>query len=134
MQKLKPGDKVEHESFGEGIFIEYKDCDYLGIVFCADDGVEAVPENECLFVGHRPEINIEYGEWSWEENDSNFTLLTPYREHAAIIYKSSKAWYVLDPNGFCGQNDIGRDIEDAKWCALHAAKVLWYEKGWIKPG
>jgi hypothetical protein len=73
------------------------------------------------------------GNWSWvSQGNGNWGLMSPTGKHAATVYATG-AWYVWTPYGDGGQNDVGRDVEDAKWCATHAAKVAWYESGWEVP-
>lgn len=42
-------------------------------------------------------------------------------------------WYIWDPNGAGGENDRAESLDEAKWCADRAARVWWYEEGWICP-
>lgn len=72
------------------------------------------------------------GRWSWVRQGRGWSLVTPTGQHAATVY-DTLAWFVWTADGDGGQNDVGRDMADAKWCAAHAAKVLWYEKGWVSP-
>jgi hypothetical protein len=72
------------------------------------------------------------GRWSWVRQGNGWGLLTPTGQHAATVY-DNLAWFVWAPDGEGGQNDVGRSMADAKWCAAHAAKVAWYENGWVVP-
>jgi hypothetical protein len=64
--------------------------------------------------------------------------MSPTGHEAATVFKNG-TWFIWGPDGEGGQNDVGKGhnleakIEDAKWCATHAAKVLWYESGWVNP-
>jgi hypothetical protein len=73
------------------------------------------------------------GKWTWTPGPlEGWRLVTPTGQHAATVY-STLTWFTWGPDGEGGQNASGEDIEDAKWQALHAAKVWWYEEGWLDP-
>ena len=40
---FEKGTLVVHDKWGEGVFIEYADCDECRVLFHADDGCESVP-------------------------------------------------------------------------------------------
>jgi hypothetical protein len=74
-------------------------------------------------MGHRPDSGFTY---------SSMRLIAPCGREAANVW-SNRVWSTWDPDGTGGQNDKGQTLDDAKWCAEHAAKVWWYESGWASP-
>ena len=71
---MKPGTQVHHPEYGNGIFIEHKDCHEVGVVFTADDGVKSVPESEVTVVESAAKKLIDdfVAEWSDAEEPEQY--------------------------------------------------------------
>ena len=72
-------------------------------------------------------------DWTWKSEPTvggdRYNLVATQGSIAATVY-SNGIWHTWDPQGNGGQNDKGRNVEDAKYISEHVAKVWWYENGW----